>query len=106
MDGPTNEVDMPPKPKDAHSKQDRKDKAQKFNAAVQKIANSPGLQRALEDFEEDPDAAKADPKGFLTSRGVDLPADATVEVIERPGSYCYCYRVYVFWWAVDFCVCV
>jgi hypothetical protein len=97
---------MPPKPKDVHNKQERKDKAQKFQSAVQKLANSPGFQRALEEFEEDPDGAKADPRGFLTSRGVDIPADATVEVLERQGSYCYCWRVCVFWWCADFCVCV
>ena len=97
---------MPPLPRDSRDKNERREGAKKFHGAVQKMTNSRGFQQALEDFEENPEEAKADPKGFLQSRGVDVPEDATIEILEREGSYCWCWRVCVLWWCWDVCVCV
>jgi hypothetical protein len=96
---------MPPHPKD-RDRQERKNAVDKFHGAVQKAVNSPRFKDALSAFEENPDAAKADPKGFLQQHGVELPDEATVEVIEREGSFCWCWRVCVLWWCWDVCVCV
>jgi hypothetical protein len=96
---------MPPLPKD-RDREERKQARDKFHGAVTRAVNSRRFKDALEEFEENPDEAKRDPKGFLQSRGVELPDDATVEVVEQEGSYCYCLRVCVNWWCWSVCVCV
>jgi hypothetical protein len=96
---------MPPMPKDRNQRE-RKEARDKFHGAMTRTVNSPRFKNALEAFEEDPEAAKGDPKGFLHQHGVDLPAEATVEVIEREGSYCWCVRICILWWCWDVCVCI
>jgi hypothetical protein len=96
---------MPPLPKD-RDREERNKARDKFHGAMTRAVNSPRFKRALEEFEENPEEAKQDPKGFLESRGVELPEDATVEVVEQEGSYCYCWRVCVLWWCWWVCVCV
>ena len=96
---------MPPMPKE-RDRDERKRALDKFHGTMTRVANSPRFKSALEAFEEDPEAAKRDPKGFLQQHGVELPEEATVEVIEREGSYCWCWRVCVLWWCWDVCVCV
>jgi hypothetical protein len=97
---------MPPLPKDERGHDERKEALDKFHGAMTRMVNSPRFKDALAEFEEDPESAKQDPKGFLTSRGVNVPDDATVELTEREGSYCWCWRVCVLWWCWDVCVCV
>jgi hypothetical protein len=96
---------MPPLPKD-RDREERKQALDKFHGAMTRSVNSPRFKRALEEFENDPEAAKRDPKGFLESHGVELPDEATVEIVEQEGSYCYCIRVCVLWWCWWACVCV
>ena len=96
---------MPPLPKD-RDREERRQALDKFHRAMTHAVNSRNFKRALEEFEDDPEAAKGDPKGFLESRGVELPEEATVEVVEQEGSYCYCWRVCVLWWCWTVCVCV
>ena len=93
-------------PKDHRNAQERKQGLDKFHGAITKVTNSPKYRDVLEKFEDDPEAAKRDPKGFLKQHGIDLPDDATVEVHERQGSYCYCLRICFLWWCSDVCVCV
>jgi hypothetical protein len=96
---------MPPMPRE-RDKRERKDAVEKFQKAVARMTNSPGFSKALEAFEEDPDSARADPKGFLKQHGVDLPDEATVEIVEQEGSYCYCIRTCFLWWCATWCVCI
>jgi hypothetical protein len=96
---------MPPLPKD-RDRGKRKEALDKFHGAMTRAVNSPRFKKALEDFEENPEEAKRDPKGFLQSRGVELPEEATVEVVEQEGSYCWCWNVCVWWWCWRVCVCV
>ncbi len=96
---------MPPLPRE-RDRGERKQALDKFHGAMTRAVNSPRFKQALEDFEENPDEAKRDPKGFLKSRGVELPDEATVEVVEQEGSYCWCWRVCYFWWCRTVCVCV
>jgi glycyl-tRNA synthetase beta subunit len=96
---------MPPLPKE-RDKDERKEARDKFQRAVERATSSPRFGAALEAFEEDPERAKPDAKGFLKEHGVELPDDATVEVVEQEGSYCYCIRVCVGWWCWSACVCV
>ena len=79
---------MPPMPKE-RDRDERKQALDKFHGAMTRIANSPRFKSALEAFEEDPEAAKRDPKGFVQQHGVDLPEEATVEVLgPRPVKWC------------------
>lgn len=90
----------------SEDRQERKQAIDKFHGAITRMTNSPRFKDALAEFEENPEAAQQDPKGFLEERGVELPEDAEVSVVERPGSSCWCWRVCVWWWCWDVCVCV
>jgi hypothetical protein len=94
------------RPRRPEDRQQRKEAIDRFHGAVQRAVNSPKFKDALADFEENPQAAQQDPKGFLEQRGVQLPDEAEVSVIERPGSACWCWRVCVLWWCWDACVCI
>ena len=96
---------MPPLPKE-RDRGERKEALDKFHGAMTRTVNSPRFKKALEDFEENPDEAKRDAKGFLQSRGVELPDEATVDVVEQEGSYCWYVRVCYFWWCWWVGVCV
>jgi hypothetical protein len=96
---------MPPMPRE-RDKEQRRQALEKFQRGVAQMTNSPRFRDALEAFEEDPDKARSDPKGFLEQHGIQLPADATAEVVEQEGSYCYCIRVCWGWWCSSICVCV
>lgn len=87
-------------------RQQRKQAVDKVHAEMTRMVNSRGFKKALEDLDENPEAARQDPRGFLEQRGVDLPDDAEVSLVDRPGSACWCYRVCVLWWCWDVCVCV
>ncbi|SRR6266536_825494 len=94
------------RPRRPEDRQQRKEAIDKFHGAMTRAVNSPRFKEALEEFEQDPQAAQQDPKGFLAERGVELPDEAEVSVIERPGSSCWCWRVCFWWWCWDVCVCV
>jgi phosphoketolase len=89
--------------KDPKDPKDRKEVAQRFHGLQKQLANNPKLEQAIQETAEDANArkqAEADPKGYLQSRGIDLPDDAEVTVEE--GSWCW--RVCVLWWCWWVCV--
>jgi len=81
-------------------------------AEVQRSMNSDAALNAIEEASGDAALraqAKADAKGFLKSRGVNIPDEAELKVIESPNPgvcWYYCWWWWIFQICVSFCITV